>query len=163
MTKKILNVDAITNELEGASLFFANPAEKIEKPVEANSEPAPPNLNDDAIEPIVRIPKIKKKTINKKNGIVIPRYRDTTVSRYHDTYIEVVRKAVKQFGKEAATHRFTQEEKQEIADIIYTYKSRGVRTSENEIARIAVNYLVEDFKENGEASVLNKVLKALND
>ena len=82
--------------------------------------------------------------------------------RYHDTIIELVRRGVKDFGKEAATHRFTLDEKKAIADIIYTYKSRGVRTSENEIARIAVNFLVEDFKENGEASVLDKVLKALN-
>ena len=40
-----------------------------------------------------------------------PRNHDTVVSRYHDTTIETVRKAVKVLGKEAATHRFTIEEK----------------------------------------------------
>ena len=48
-----------------------------------------------------------------------PRYHDTTVPRYHATKqpkvygvaIEPVRKAVKEFGKEAATHRFTEAEK----------------------------------------------------
>src|SRR5437764_4589729 len=45
---------------------------------------------------------------------------------------EGVRKAVKQIGKEAATHRFTLEEKNELADIEYTYKRQGIRTSENE-------------------------------
>jgi hypothetical protein len=93
---------------------------------------------------------------------VIPRYRDTMTPRYHDTIIELVRRGVKDFGKEAATHRFTLPEKKAIADIIYTYKSRGVKTSENEITRIAVNFLVEDFRENGETSVLAKSLKALN-
>ncbi len=92
-----------------------------------------------------------------------PRYHDTTVSRYHDTIIGLVRKAVKEFGKEAATHRFTLGEKQAVADLIYTYKSQGIRTSENEIARIAINFIVEDFKENGENSVLDKAIKALND
>jgi hypothetical protein len=92
-----------------------------------------------------------------------PRNHDTTVSRYHDTIIERVRKAVKDFGKEAATHRFTVEEKKAIADIIYSYKNRGIRTSENEIARIAVNFIVEDYRENGENSVLDKALKALNE
>ncbi len=102
---------------------------------------------------------------------MIPRYHDTTTPRYHDTRqpqvygvaIELVRKAVKEFGKEAATHRFTSTEKKQIADLIYTYKNQGVRTSENEITRIAVNFIVEDYRENGEGSVLHKILKALNE
>ncbi len=95
-----------------------------------------------------------------------PRHRDTTTPRHRDitpgSIIEVVRKAVKEFGKEAATHRFTVEEKKAIAGIIYSYKVQGIRTSENEVARIAVNYLVRDYEENGENSVLNKILQALN-
>ena len=91
-----------------------------------------------------------------------PRNHDTAVSRYHDTIIESVRKAVKEFGKEAATHRFTVAEKKAIADIIYAYRSRGIRTSENEIARIAVNFIVNDYRENGGTSILDRVLRALN-
>ena len=110
---------------------------------------------------------------------MIPRYRDTTTPRYHDTTIpsnhasiqpsihgvsiDVVRKAVKEFGKEAATHRFTEAEKKEIADLIYTYKNTGIRTSENEVTRIAVNFIIGDYKENGENSVLHKILEALNE
>ena len=69
---------------------------------------------------------------------------------------------MKELGKEAATHRFTPAEKRAVADIIYTYKQRGIRTSENEITRIAVNWIVEDFKRHGEASALARVLKTLN-
>lgn len=159
MTKKILNVDAITNELEGASLFFANSADKKVMPIKEKTEPAPLPESEEVKEPITKTTSVKKKQLD----TMTPRYRDTTVSRYQDTIIEVIRKAVKKWGKEAATHRFTMEEKKAIADIIYTYRSRGVRTSENEITRIAVNFLVEDFKENGEASMLNRALKALND
>ena len=91
-----------------------------------------------------------------------PRYHDTTVStmppRNHDTMVppvdddifDVVRKAVKQIGKEAATHRFTLDEKNLLADIEYTYKRQGIRTSENEITRIAINYFIEDYRKNGE-------------
>ena len=75
---------------------------------------------------------------------------------------EVVRKAVKQIGKEAATHRFTLEEKNLLADIEYTYKRRGIRTSENEITRIAINYLIEEYRQNGEQSILAKILKHIN-
>src|SRR5690349_16739941 len=59
---------------------------------------------------------------------VIPRHHetthDTTLPRHHDAgeeradedIAEVVRKAVKHFGKEAATHRFTLDEKNLLAD-----------------------------------------------
>ena len=99
----------------------------------------------------------------KTHDTMIPSNRDTMTPRYHDTIISMVRKAVKEFGKEAATHRFTLSEKKAIADIIYTYKSNGFRTSENEVARIAVNFLIEDFRQNGENSILDRVLKALRE
>jgi hypothetical protein len=88
---------------------------------------------------------------------------DTVIPRHHDTTIESIRKAVKQFGKEAATHRFTREEKQKIAELIFAYSGKGIRTSENEIARIAVNFIVEDHKLNGKDSILGRVLKLLNE
>ena len=91
-----------------------------------------------------------------------PRNHDAVVSRYHDTTIETVRKAVKELGKEAATHRFTIEEKSAIADLVYAYKRQGIRTSENEITRIAVNFVLQDNQESGKNGVLDKVLRALN-
>ncbi len=105
----------------------------------------------------------KKAVVSRNHDTTTPRYHDTTVSRYHDTIIEAIRKAVKQIGKEAATHRFTVAEKQAIANIVFTYKNRGVITSENEISRVAVNFILEDFEQNGEGSVLAKALKALNE
>jgi hypothetical protein len=104
------------------------------------------------------------------NDTMIPRHHDTTAPRTHDTVIpqevtdlfELVRKSVKQIGKEAATHRFTVEEKNLLADIEYTYKRQGIRTSENEITRIAINYFIEDYRRNGEESLLAKILKRLN-
>lgn len=82
--------------------------------------------------------------------------------RYRDTSVEVIRAAVKVFGKEAATHRFTAEEKKALRDIVYVYEGQAIRTNENEISRIGVNFLIEDYRQNGENSVLHKVLKALN-
>lgn len=92
-----------------------------------------------------------------------PRNQSTVVPRHHDTMIELVRKAVKDFGKEAATHRFTLEEKRAIADIIYSYERRGLRTSENEVTRVAINFILGDYKQNGENSILHRVLAALNE
>jgi len=108
-------------------------------------------------------PKLQEPGHNNDHETKIPRNHDTTASRYHDTKIEIIRKAVKVYGKEAATHRFTVEEKQALDDLEYTYRRKGIRTSENEISRIAVNFIIKDHAENGENSVLALVLKALNE
>jgi len=106
----------------------------------------------------------KQKTEKPTNrGTTTPSNHDTTIPWYQETIIPIVRKAVKELGKEAATHRFTLEEKRSIADIIYTYGSNGIKTSENEIARISVNFIIEDYRENGENSILHKILMALNE
>ena len=96
------------------------------------------------------------------HGIMQPRNHGTMTPRHENDIFEVVRKAVKQIGKEAATHRFTLEEKNLLADIEYTYKRLGIRTSENEITRIAINYFIEDYRKNGEQSILANILKRLN-
>jgi hypothetical protein len=106
--------------------------------------------------------KRKSRPTSSHHDTMTPRNHDTTTPRYHDTIVELVRSAVKEFGKEAATHRFTIEEKKAIADIIYLYKRRAIKTSENEITRISVNFIINDHKENGPNSILAKVLKALN-
>jgi hypothetical protein len=111
----------------------------------------------------------KKKTSQLRHDTMIPRHHDTTTPSNHDTMIprnerdifEAIRKSVKQIGKEAATHRFTLDEKNLLADIEYTYKRQGIRTSENEITRIAINYFIEEYRENGEESLLAKILKRL--
>ena len=54
------------------------------------------------------------------------------------------------------------DEKNLLADIEYTYKRQSIRTSENEITRIAINYFIEDYRRNGEESLLAKILKRLN-
>lgn len=129
-----------------------------------------PSLPEAEVTPPVKQkkPGIKEKKV--KQEVVVSRHHDTmqpsnhdtTVSWYHDTIIELLRKTVKIVGKEAATHRFTVEEKKAIKKIVFTYEDQGILTSENEITRIAVNYLIEDYEQNGERSLLDKVLKALN-
>ena len=142
------------------------------KPVKAThphlaSSPSPNSPQSPQSEPVSQTNTPEKA---QSSDTTTPRYRDTVIPRHHETTIpqtedeilEVVRKAVKQIGKEAATHRFTLEEKHLLADIEYTYKRRGIRTSENEITRIAMNYFVEDYRKNGEHSLLAKALKRLN-
>ena len=77
--------------------------------------------------------------------------------------IEIIRKIVKTPAKEEVLYvRVTKEEKNQLGDIEYTYHRQGIDTSANELGRIAVNFLIADFKANGESSILAKVLAALH-
>ena len=102
-----------------------------------------------------------------KGGARQPANHDAVTPRDHGvmtpSMLERLRKAVKQVGKEGGTHRLTRQEKQSLADIVYTYRRQGYRTSENEITRIGVNWLIEDYQENGKHSVLHRVLRALKE
>ncbi|MHB1357919.1 MAG: hypothetical protein ACYCZF_18265 [Anaerolineae bacterium] len=96
-----------------------------------------------------------------------PGQRETEKPRHHATMVPAmlrqVRQAVRRIGKEAATYRFTREEKDKLAETIYTEGRAGIRTCENEIVRIAVNWLLEDQRARGEISVLAQALKALRE
>lgn len=104
-----------------------------------------------------------------KGDTTTPSHHDTevssnhgiVVSRYQATTIEYVRKSVKEFGKEAATHRFTLTEKRAIANIVHTLNMQGIRTTENEITRIAINFVIDEFNRQEKDSLLGLVLQAL--
>jgi len=151
--------------------------------LELNKEPiTPPQTEEPATpSPTERAPEKttpKKKRSPSKRDTVTPRHRDTTQPRnrgittprhhatmqprYQGSTVEAIRAAVKLFGKEAATYRFTAAEKKALADLVYTYKRQGIRTSENEISRVGINFMMADYEENGENSILHKVLTALN-
>jgi len=85
-----------------------------------------------------------------------------TAPRHHDTMVETIRKAVKVIGKEAATYRFTRDEKKALAETIYAFRLRDIRISENEIARIAINFLFSDHLINKKESIIERVVEALN-
>jgi hypothetical protein len=154
--KKTLDTTAIMNELRGQSVFFPN--YRKDQQQQTNKDTSLP------------IQKVERKKSEQQEAPPTKRYHDTMIPSNHDTMVsdndddifELARKAVKQVGKEAATHRFTLEEKNMLADIEYSYRRQGIRTSENEITRIAINYFAQDYRKNGENSLLAKILKRLN-
>jgi hypothetical protein len=158
MNKKNLNADGLLNELKGGSAFF--PVRKHEP--SQQKQPSPVS------QPAT--PKTQPKAAHPENDTVVSRYHETMIPSNHDTTIplskdellELVRKAVKQIGKEPATQRLTLEEKQALDDIEYAYKRQGIKTSGNEIIRIATNYIVRDYRKNGANSILATVIQRLN-
>lgn len=76
--------------------------------------------------------------------------------------VELIRRAVKEPGREVAYVRLTPEEKAQVAAIVYDHKRTGWRTTDNEVCRIAINHLLHDFHERGPESVLARVLASLH-
>ncbi len=97
-----------------------------------------------------------------ETGRVIPSNHAPMPPGSRDALIEHIRQEVKQTGKEAGTYRITREEKKALMEISYSFRLSGIRTSENEIARIAINYLIQDHKSKGENSILERVMEAIH-
>jgi hypothetical protein len=76
-------------------------------------------------------------------------------------WIDAVRKVVKGTGKEIAFARLTSQEKQRLTDVVYGFRRQGIKTSENEVLRIAINHILEDFEACGDQSILQRVIGAL--
>ncbi len=134
--KKQLPTAMISNELSESSVFFPKPAIMEQTQAEKSEQATPPASTEES--QIAQEP-----------------------ASYHASMIAAIRKSVRQLGKEVSFVRLTVEEKQQLADIVYTHKRQGVRTSENEINRIAINFLLEDYLAHGQASILAKVLEAV--
>ena len=88
-----------------------------------------------------------------------------TVGDIHATktrdMVRRIRGYVHRIGKETATYRFTRDEKVGLVEIVYQQGKVGIRTSENEIVRIGLNWLLQNHHMQGEGSMLSLVLEAL--
>lgn len=177
MSKKNLNVSSIANELQGASLYFTASSALQTAPQDSpavqdnsipNSDPIP-TLASQADLASQQKPDRKPKRLASSSASMLAYKRTNKVSPNFDNpndLIETIRKTVKQVGKEPLFVRATPEEKQRLSSLVYAfndmYRGEGRKTSENEIGRIAINWLLEDYQTNGEASILTQVLAALN-
>lgn len=151
------------------NLMRSTQQREVPTPAVPVAEPAP------ALAPVRPTSIPKASTTRKSNrDTTKPRNRDTTISTtlpfHHETMagsnlgamVDTIRKAVRVVGKEAATLRLSADEKTRLADIIYTYKRQGKRTSETELIRIALNFVLEDYQQNGSNGVLAQAVQALN-
>ena len=55
--------------------------------------------------------------------------------------------------------RLSKEEKDLLTDVSLAFKRQGMKTSDTEIGRIALNVLLEDYQANGTESVLARILE----
>ena len=129
----------------------------IERPVKATPPPPPVSREPSGSD----VGSSRDTTTPRHRDTVIPRHHDTVTPRYRDTTIATIATLVTAFGKEAATYRFTQDEKNAIRGAVYSLRQKGQFVTENEILRVALNFIMLDFRQRGETSILAGVLRAL--
>jgi hypothetical protein len=161
MSKKNLHAEDLLNELKGNSSFF--PTRQEQTPVtESASKPANlPTSKDVNLQEskLVNDPPSNQSSLHAS----INASKLASMQADNPDIIEIIRKIVKSPAKEEVLYvRVTKEEKNQLGDIEYTYDRQDIETSANELGRIAINFLIADYRANGEQSILAKVLTALH-
>lgn len=106
-------------------------------------------------------------------GINPPSYHSTVIPTFDNakglSSIAAIHKAMREAPSAPASYRFSSTEKKRLEVIIFELKMRGIaspeareiRTNENEIVRIALNALLNDYQASGDKSTLVKALESL--
>lgn len=75
--------------------------------------------------------------------------------------MEAVRRVVREVGKERADVGLTPGEKETLREIAFTRTQAGRRTTINDVVRVALNWLLEDYRARKEKSLLSRTLDAV--
>jgi len=155
--KKQYDITRLTDELKN-SVFFQKP-EQTEDPKEKNlklsqeSEPSPtPKPQED------RKPEAAKTARADANMHARTHARIDALSE-HDVVASLHRKLQQKHHLASYTLRFRAEELEELTKLdTKLEKTHPDKMSKNDLVRIGVNWLLEDYEQNGETSMLARIL-----
>lgn len=100
-----------------------------------------------------------KKVNDTKISSKISRYQDIS----KDDPLESIRKIVKDIGHATSPLRITPNESDVLEDTVHNIKKDyKLKTDKNQVVRIALNYLLDDYERNASTSILVEVLERLN-
>ena len=86
---------------------------------------------------------------------------DVITSSRHDVKFRAWRDIIENTETHNSSLRLTTEEGEHIEDLITDLKRKfKIKTSLNEVARLGLLYIVQDFKKNGDNSLIYKVKKS---
>ena len=133
MTKK-LNIPSIANELKGESSFF---------------KPAPTSKRRHDV----------TTSRSKKRRVVKPTTPSPISARPYNKY-ELWGEIISDTNTQNTTMRLTSEESNKVGDFTRNLRrKKKIRISMNELARLGLLFLMDDFNDNGDKSVVAKVKK----
>lgn len=172
--KKRLSIDKIQSELRGGSAFFPGYKGIAESPSQAPEAAKPEITPQDTVLPgsgeTTTPPSTHQRQSEPTTTLQASKPDRLLASNHASTLaippetIEAIRKIVKNPGKEEVLYvRVSKDEKESLDDVTYVYKRQGIKTSDNEIVRVAINSLLADYKTNGTNSLLAILLASLHD
>ena len=132
-----------------------NPEQTIAAPVKENPDPS--------------IKKVHKKRIPRQNNEIPSSTHkgmnevkpDVTTSSLHEVNFRVWKDTIENTETHSSSLRLTNEENYAVEDLVNELKrSLKVKTSLNEAARLGLLYIIRDFKQNREKSLIYKVKKS---
>jgi len=86
---------------------------------------------------------------------------DVMTSSLHDVHLRGWRDTIENTETHNSSLRLTTEEGEHIEDLITDLKRKfKIKTSLNEVARLGLLHIVQDFKKNGDNSLIYKVKKS---
>jgi hypothetical protein len=165
---------------KGAELFFGDLAEPVPSPPEL---PEPAASTVPPVEPKAEPPGEALAPVGDPAPAAATRPRRSPSSRRHASApapadaaakkesaaepldetatMELIGAIIKHPGREVSFVRLSPEEKARIADTVYAFKRQGLKVTETELHRIGLNYLLADYDQRGEASLLARLLARL--
>lgn len=81
------------------------------------------------------------------------------ISSNHDSMVLSVMGLIHEIGTEAITHRFSKREKQKILELMYKFRNKGVKISENLFVRISINYMLQNHEKFENQSIFSEIIK----
>src|SRR5918992_480825 len=119
-----------------------------------------PDNSDKTIKsPTPESPPPARKQSNKKVNKAAT--NDVMTSSLQDVNLRVWRDTIENTETHNSSLRLTTEEGEQIEDLITNLKRKyKIKTSLNEVARLGLLHIVQDFKKNGEDSLIYKVKKS---
>ena len=165
MNKKKIDVGKVANELREGSVFFRPPTAETPEAPEASPVDAPPSRRPDVVTSRrrdIRTSRLQDAATDGRHDSAASRRRGAAAAREGaGDRATALAQGVQELGTKRTTIRFSRPEKAALREIVHAYDRREIRTTENELTRIAVSWLVEDYRELGEGSVLARVVAQL--
>lgn len=147
---------------QGMGVFFPTPPNQDTDTAQVNESLGTTHKKDeDVIESSDDLNYKLKKPRDTKKGV----RNDVITSSRHDLLHDVNLRAWRDTIENTETHnsslRLTTEEGQDIEDLITDLKRKyKIKTSLNEVARLGLLYILQDFKKHRENSLIYKVKKS---
>ncbi len=151
-----LELDDLTNNLKqssgkGIGAFFPDQI----TPQEENQ----PEETKTADSPTPPTQKIEEK--QQKEAKSILQHHDVTTSSHQDVNLRKWRDLIEDTETHNSALRITNEERYEVEDLVSELRRKyKIKTSMNEIARLGLLYIIDDFKKDKQNSLIIKVKKS---